>query len=597
MLAGRLKAEVRGMDFQVLGPLEVRAGGLAVHAGPPQQCTVLAALVVDAGRLVPVQVLMDRVWGSRPPPNARRTLHTHLTRVRRLLERGGAVDGHRVPLVRRTGGYVLEVDHDRVDLHRFRLGLDRARDLRCTDAQRVALLREALDLWRGDPLAGLAGEWAARTRERWRRQRLDATVDWATARMRVGSPNVVIEPLTDLLGEHPLDEPLAAALMRALHAVGRDADALDCYTAMRQRLVGDLGIDAGGALQDLHRAILRGTLEPVWPAPAPAAPAPAARRAADVVPAELPLAVPGFAGRTRELARLDALFSGTGQSPGAVVIAVLSGAAGVGKTALATHWARRVATRFPDGQLYVDLRGDLDAQLDLYRSQLVNRRVLVVLDNARDTDQVRPLLPDTPGCAVVVTSRNELTGLVVGEGAHPVIVDLLPVAEAHELLARRLGPGRVAAEPEAAGRIITRCAGLPLALAIVAARAATRPGSRLHALAGEICDVDGGPDAPAGGEAASDLRAVFSWRYRSLSAEAARLFGLLGTHPGPAVGAPVAASLAGVPVHRVRPLLAELVQAHLVTEHVPGRYTVHDLLRAYAAELRGVMPIVRCRSA
>jgi DNA-binding SARP family transcriptional activator/tetratricopeptide (TPR) repeat protein len=613
------------MDFRVLGPLEVRAGGAALEVGPPQQGTVLAALTVDAGRLVPVQVLMDRVWGSRPPPHARRTLHTYLTRIRRLLERGCATDDHQVRLVRRTGGYVLDVDHDRVDLHRFRHLLDRARDPRCTDAQRVVLLHESLGLWRGDPLAGLPGEWAARKRENWRRQRLDAAVDWAKAHIRVGSPNVVVEPLTDLLGEHPLDEPVAAVLMRALFAAGRGADALNCYTAIRKRLAADLGVDAGAELQELHRAILRGCVEPapampaspVPASPVPAPPASVPEPAAGVVPAQLPLEVSGFAGRTRELARLHALLPASRQAPGAVVIAVLSGSAGVGKSALAMHWAHRVAGNFPDGQLYVNLRGfhptgtamepaeavrrfldafevppqripaSLDAQAGLYRSLLADRRVLVVLDNARDTEQIRPLLPGAPGCAVVVTSRSQLTGLVAGDGAHPITLDLLSTVEAHELLTRRVGPDRVAAEPDAVDQIIARSARLPLALSIVAARAATHPGFPLHTLADELRAAHGGLDAFAGGEASSDLRAVFSWSYRALGDGAAGLFRLLGLHPGPDLTAPATASLAGVPIRRVRPLLDELTRAHLITEHVPGRYTAHDLLRAYAAELAG----------
>jgi tetratricopeptide (TPR) repeat protein/transcriptional regulator with XRE-family HTH domain len=334
------------------------------------------------------------------------------------------------------------------------------------------------------------------------------------------------------------------------------------------------------------------------------------------VPAQLPMDVPAFAGRSRELARLDAVLTGMSERPGAVVISALLGTAGVGKTALAIHWAHRVADRFPDGQLYINLRGfdpggqamrpaeairrfldglgvapqripaDLDAQAALYRSLLARRRVLVVLDNARDAEQVRLLLPGASGCLVLVTSRHQLPGLVAAEAAHPITLDLLTETEAHQLLTGRLGVDRLAAEPAPASEIIARCARLPLALAVVAARAATYPGFPLATLAAELRKAGAGLDAFAGDDGAGDdVRAVFSWSYRTLTDDAARLFRLLGLHPGPDITADAAASTTGLPAAEVRPLLAQLAHAHLITEHVPGRYTLHDLLRAYAAEL------------
>jgi tetratricopeptide (TPR) repeat protein len=297
-----------------------------------------------------------------------------------------------------------------------------------------------------------------------------------------------------------------------------------------------------------------------------------------------------------------------------VVISAIGGTAGVGKTALAVYWAHRVADRFPDGQLYVNLRGfdpggsvmdpaevvrrflhalgvepqrlpaDLDAQVALYRSYLAGRRMLVVLDNARDTAQVRPLLPGAPTCLVLVTSRNQLSGLVAADGAHPITLDLLLLEEARELLTRRLGADRVAAEPDAVAEIIVHCARLPLALAIVAARAATHPHRPLHTLASEMRETRDRLDMLTTDDPHTDVRAVFSWSYQALTPEAARLFRLLGLHPGPGISAPAAASLAALPVSRVRPLLAELAGAHLIVEPTPGRYTFHDLLRAYAVE-------------
>jgi tetratricopeptide (TPR) repeat protein len=226
----------------------------------------------------------------------------------------------------------------------------------------------------------------------------------------------------------------------------------------------------------------------------------------------------------------------------------------------------------------------LDPRAALYRSLLAGRRVLVVLDNARDVEQVRPLLPGSPGCAVVVTSRDQLAPLVAVAGAHPLSLDLLSDEEARDLLARRLGADRVAGEPDAVDEVIARCARLPLALSIAAAQAAIRPGFPLATLAGQLRAAADGLDAFNGGDPSTDVRVVFSWSYRTLSAGAARLFRLLGLHPGPDVAAPAAASLAGLPPAQARPLLAELARAHLLTEHAPGRYAFHDLLRLYAAE-------------
>jgi tetratricopeptide (TPR) repeat protein len=338
------------------------------------------------------------------------------------------------------------------------------------------------------------------------------------------------------------------------------------------------------------------------------------------VPRQLPVAPVSFTGRVRELDRLSQALTavvdipGDGGSAGVVVISAIAGTAGIGKTTLAVHWAHRVADRFPDGQLFVNLRGfdpggtvmdpaeavrgfldalgvpaeripvGLDAQAALYRSLLTGRRVLVVLDNARDPSQVRPLLPAAPGCRVLVTSRNQLSGLVAADGAHPVTLDLLSHEEAQELLARRLGPARVAAEPHAVEQIIARCARLPLALAVVAGRAVTHPNFPLATLAGELAETPDRLDALDGGDAATDVRAVFSWSYRALSPQAARLFRLMGLYPGPDISTPAAASLAGLPAPRLRPLLAELAWANLLGEHSPGRYAFHDLLRAYATE-------------
>jgi tetratricopeptide (TPR) repeat protein len=334
-----------------------------------------------------------------------------------------------------------------------------------------------------------------------------------------------------------------------------------------------------------------------------------------VVPRQLPASVRHFAGRAAELAALAALLEEGSQAGGTVVVSAIGGTAGIGKTALAIYWAHHVAHRFPDGQLYVNLRGfdstgavmvpgeavrifldafavsteripaDLNAQTALYRSLLAGKRMLVVLDNARDSAQVRPLLPGAPGCLVLVTSRNELSSLIAVEGAHPLTLNLFSESESQTLLSLRLGRTRLAAEPAAVKVIVAACARLPLALAIVAARAERHPQLPLATLAGELRDAHARLDALRAEDAISDVRAVLSWSYQRLSPDAARLFRLLGLHPGPDIAMPAVASLAGTPEERARRLIVELTEANLLAEPSPGRLTFHDLLRTYAREL------------
>ncbi|MFI7547404.1 BTAD domain-containing putative transcriptional regulator [Actinoplanes sp. NPDC049599] len=592
-----------GTEIRLLGPVEVRADGLVFDIGEPRRRTVLAALLVDAGRVVPSTTLVERVWGESPPGHAIRTLGSHVSRIRRVLERA-ATAGSSVAVVKFPGGYRLDVDRNQVDLHLFRRLVRQARDAGCSDQQRAELLRQAIALWRGEPLTGLAGDWAERIREHLGRERLDAVAAWAEAEVRVGNPGEVLGMLPELAEAHPLLEPLTAALMRAMITAGRPSEALELCRTHRRRLADEYGTDQSADLQKLYEAILRGELAAaVAPTPTPAA----------VVPVQLPVGVPGFAGRVEELARLDALPAD--HTDRTTVICAVSGAAGVGKTTLAVRAARRMSDRFPDGQLYLDLRGfdpagapvepgeglrtfldafdvppgripmSLDAKAGLYRSLLAGRRVLVVLDNARDSAQVRPLLPATPGCLVLITSRNRLAGLVATGGIHHVELALFTHDEAYDLLSRRLGEARLAAEPQAVEEIISRCAGLPLGMAIVAAQAVVQPRRPLTAIAAQLRQAPDTLDAFSSGDPAADVRTVFSWSYEILSDGAARLFRLLALAPGPATAEPAVASLAGLPVSRVRASLAELVGAHLIIETGPGRYAFHDLLRAYALEL------------
>jgi tetratricopeptide (TPR) repeat protein/transcriptional regulator with XRE-family HTH domain len=332
------------------------------------------------------------------------------------------------------------------------------------------------------------------------------------------------------------------------------------------------------------------------------------------VPRQLPAAVADFTGRAAELAALTRMLDNAGAGAvGTVVISAIGGTAGVGKTALALYWAHQAAGRFADGQLYVNLRGfdpsgapaapaeavrrfldalavpperippDPEAQAGLYRSLLADRKMLVVLDNARDEQQVRPLLPASPGSLVLVTSRNQLAGLAAAERARLLTVDVLTHDESVQLLTDRLDARRAAAEPEAVDEIARLCAHLPLALTVAAARAAVRPGFPIASLAADLRDTAGRLDALDSGDPAASVRAVFSWSYQQLSAEAARMFRLLGLHPGPDISVPAAASLAAVDKPEARRLLRELTRGCLIAEHVPGRHAFHDLLRAYAA--------------
>ncbi|MET7680526.1 BTAD domain-containing putative transcriptional regulator [Streptomyces sp. NPDC005423] len=632
------------VHVNLFGPVELSAGPYTMEVGPPQRRTVMAALAVEIGRPVAVATLIDRVWDGDPPDAARRAVHAHIARIRRVCEQATERGTQPLRLVRRSGGYVLDADPSQVDVHRFRQLIDRAHAAEQPDGTRALLLHQALGLWRGEPLSGLHGQWAARTRETWRRQRVDAAVGWARIEVRRHDAEAVIGPLTELLAEYPLVETLAETLMRALHDAGRSAEALDCYSVVRRRLAEELGTDPGPALRTVHQTILdgrrpaTGRRPPLPPpdsaraegsspiaelAPEPSAPRPPA--AADPqaaptpqpaeTPAQLPVAVRGFTGRDEEMTRLLSILDKAREDSPAVVISAVSGMAGVGKTALAVHWARQTESAFPDGQLYVNLRGfdprgsvvtpaeavrgfldafgvrperippGLEAQVGLYRSLLTGRRVLVLLDNAWDEQQVRPLLPGAAGCMALVTSRNRLTGLAVSEGAHLLSVDVLGPGAARNVLAQRIGADRLTAEADAARDIVARCAGLPLALAVVAARAAAQPHRPLGSLARELRQERNRLDALDAGEAASRVRAVFSWSYRALSGGAARLFRLLGLHPGPDAGLAAVAALAGIPAQETRELLSELTRGHLLSEHAPGRYVFHDLLRVYAGEL------------
>ncbi|MGH3875426.1 MAG: BTAD domain-containing putative transcriptional regulator [Actinophytocola sp.] len=581
------------LRIALLGEVTAEVDGRSVDLGPARQRCVLAALAVDAGRLVPADRLVERVWGTDTPRRGRATLHSHISRLR------GAFSGA-VAIVHRSGGYLLVLDRpDQVDLLRFRALCAEARG---EGPRAVALLTEALALWQGDPLTGLRGEWVDGERERWLRERLAAEHQLVDARLLAGQGEELVAQLAVRSTQDPFDERVAGQYMLALHRAGRSADALDYYRQLRERLVEELGTDPGSALQDLHRQILAADPQ-LLVAPRTAA------TASIVVPRQL-LAVPApFVGRRDELDRLDATLS-TGPGGGTALISSIGGAGGIGKTWLALTWGHRNLARFADGQLFVDLRGfspteqpahpvdvlggflaalgidrdrqpaDLDGRAELYRSLVADKRMLVVLDNATGTDQVTPLLPGGHHCTVLVTSRNQLRGLIARHGARPVPLDVLTDTDAHTLLVDALGPDRTAADEGAIAELIELCGGFPLALGLIAARAAADPHLPLRDIVAELRTL--GLNALDSDDPTASLPTVLSWSLRHLTDQQREVFALLGIAPGPDIGPPAAASVADLPERETHAVLAVLADASLIDRTPGGRYGMHDLLRAYA---------------
>ncbi|GAA1877791.1 AfsR/SARP family transcriptional regulator [Asanoa iriomotensis] len=558
------------MEFRLLGPVEVSNDGGRVGVGRRHERAVLAILLLEAGQSVSVARLVELIWSGEPPREARAVLQTYISRLRGLLGEGA-------PIVLRNGAYRIDVDPQAVDAHRFTALVGEARETDDPDT-RGKLLRDALALWRGPALAdvGPGRERLGARLEEARKTALDLRI---LADLEAGRHGELVGELTELAAGAPLDERLAAHLMTALFRDGRRADALAVYGRIRDRVRDQLGLDPGDELRQLHTAVLRDD-----PGLRPAPPGKG--------PAQLPAAVPDFVGRAALLDQLDG-FVADGRTTAAI-----DGAGGVGKTALAVRWAHRVADRFPDGQLFVNLRGyeaappvragdalarflralgvpgdripvDPDEAGALFRSEVAGRRVLILLDNAATAEQVRPLLPGSATCVVVVTSRAPLSDLTAGHGARRLTVDLLTEPEAVLLLRTIIGARRVDAEPDAARELVRSCGHLPLAVRIAAARLDAEPSTMLRDYVGAIEDDE-----------LSGVRATFRASYDHLSPPEQRLFRLLGAVPGTDVDAHAAAALAG----EEAPLDA-LVAAHLVTEPRAGRFGLHDLLRAYAREL------------
>ncbi|MEU1513338.1 BTAD domain-containing putative transcriptional regulator [Streptomyces sp. NPDC005811] len=615
-------SEVR---FAVLGTVRVWRDGTELHAGPPQQQAMLAVLLANAGNAVSLAALVDLLWGGAEPASATNVLRRYAGALRRTIEPGlPRMAAGRWLVGGGGGGYRIAVDADSLDLLRFRELYARARDARDGGraGEAVRLYAGALALWRGPVAAGIGTEVRGHPLfTQLDNERLTVAVEAADLALRHGEAGPVLPALQALADQHRLDEHVHSRLMLALSASGRQAEAVDVFHVLAGRLRTELGVRPSPLLAEAHRRIL---------AAAPAAPpaadqagqesGPSSRpgyRAVLPRPAQLPAEPAHFVGREDEVdGLLRQLVPGGRTAPVSptMIISAIGGMAGVGKTTLAIHLAYRVADRYPDGQLYVNLRGfdlngsamtpaeairgflenlgvppqqipdGLDAQAALYRSFLADRRMLVLLDNARDAEQVRPLLPGSAGCLVLITSRNQLSSLVAAHGAHPLQLDVMSAGSARESLVRRLGADRVEAEPEAVETIIALCGRLPLALSVITARALMNPLLPLAATAEQLLEAKGSLDAFEGTDPLTDIRAVFGWSYRTLSAGTARLFRLLSLHPGATFDIASAAALGGLTARGTRPLLAELVRAHLVGEEARGRHRLHDLLRAYARE-------------
>ncbi|MGY0389175.1 BTAD domain-containing putative transcriptional regulator [Nocardioides sp. WG-D5] len=586
------------MRVRVLGAVELICDDGTVQKLSRTRRTLLALLVAARGAPVSSDLLVEELWRGSPPATGVNLLHQRIRDLRR------ALGEHRHHLERRANGYAL-VGAD-VDQVRFEELVEQGcASADAGDHERASMLFDAaLGLWTGGAYGGVGeSQMIATEAARLDELRLVAVESRAAADLALGRQAAVVGDLGPFVQDNPLRERLWLLLMTALWHSGRTAEALDAYQRLFRLLRDELGVEPSKDVRDLHLRILDG--DDPEPTPEPAH--------EQIVPRQLPPVVAAFAGREDHLTMLDELAA---EDEGrAVVISAIAGTAGIGKTTLALYWAHRSAHHFPDGQVFVNLRGfdprdaldpldalgvvleafgversrqpqDIDGRAGLLRSRLADKRVLLVLDNARDSEQVRSLLPGSPGCVTLVTSRNRLSGLVAEAGAKPMELGLLDDVEAYELLAGRLGEDRLLAEPEAVERIIELCASLPLTLSVVAARAATRPAYALADLADELGESR--LDGFGGGR--GDLRATFSWSVRHLSDAAARLFRLIGLHPGPTLTVLAAASLAGVPRVRARRLLDELTEANLLTEVAPGRFVLHDLLREYAADLASHEP-------
>lgn len=582
-----------GTGFAVLGPVRVWRDGETRPAGSPQQRALLAALLLRESHTATADELIEDLWGEEPPSQALPAVRTYASRLRKIFDPG--------LLLSESGGYALRVESRALDLHvaqEMAQGAERLRD----DGDIAAasdLLNRTLGIWDGEPLAGVPGPYAEAQRvriEEWRLQLLESRIDMD---LTLGRHTEVVAELTALAAAHPLRERLRELLMLALYRSGRQSEALAVYADTRRLLADELGVDPRPQLVELQRSILQADPELVTSSHVPPTAWPDEPRR----PSQLPAPVPDFTGHASLVAELtDRLVSG--RSP-VLAVSALAGLGGVGKTSLAVHVAHQVRPHFPDGQLYVDLRGSHSQSVDpaavlgsflkslgapdsaipgpleeraaLYRATLEGRRVLVLLDNARDAAQVRPLLPGSDGCAVLITGRSRMLDLA---GAHLVDLDALSPDEALQLFARIVGEERVAAEREATLEVVEACGLLPLAIRIAASRLAARRTWTVSVIAAKLADERRRLDELQAGDLA--VKATFELGYGQLGPAQARAFRLVSLADGPDISLAAAAAVLDLPVEETEDLLESLVGTSLLEADAPGRYRYHSLVRLFA---------------
>jgi DNA-binding SARP family transcriptional activator len=589
------------VDFRVLGPVELWAAGQRRDLGSAKERCVLAVLLWALGNPVAADSLVDRVWGENPPPKARDSLYSYIARLRGRLRQAGE-DGQ-ARLVSGSGTYTLEADPETVDLYRFRRLRAQARAIGDSgdDEQAALLLREADGLWRGEPLTGLAGSWVGRARASLADERLAATLDRVAAELRLGRHADVLGEITDLIADHPFVETLVEHLMVALYRCGRQAEALQAYRQARQRLTEELGADPSPSLRDLHQQILRGDAglarSPLgtWTSRAPTFD-------------NLPRDIPNFTGRAAEMRQL--LAAATAEpARTAVVIQAIDGMAGAGKSTLALHAAHQLHDHFPDARIYLHLHAHdahrrpldpaaglgtllrilgvpadhiprtLEERATLWRTQLASRRAIIVLDDAASQEQVAPLLPGTPSCLVIITSRNRLAGL---SGVRALSLGVLSGADAAALFANIAGSHR-ASDGESVAEITRLCGYLPLAIHLVASRLAHRPAWSVADLAQRLSDT-----GDRTGEIYlenPEIAASFALSYQELSTEQQQLFRQMSLHPGPDFTLAAAAASACTALADCERCVTALLDHRMLEEPARGRFRYQDLIGAYARDL------------
>ncbi|MFI9848374.1 BTAD domain-containing putative transcriptional regulator [Nonomuraea sp. NPDC051941] len=603
------------MEYRLLGPVELWREGRSISIVGQKQRTLLAILVLNANQVVSHDRLMSTLWGTDIPASGRKLLHNHLWSLRRLLSAP-------TDLATTPAGYRLSVPPNGSDLAVFSAGTRAARtSLVAGDPLRAAdQFREALALWRGSALAGTRDELVLTDGASLEELRITALADRIESDLRLGRHADLIGELRHLVTEYPLQERLRGQLMTALHHSGRTGEALEEYQIGRRHLRRELGLEPGQQLSALHQTILSAT-----PTAEPASPdmtGTGARRHS-LIPRQLPADIVRFTGREDSLNELDLLLS---RETTAVTTAVVTGAPGIGKTALAIRWGHRRVSYFPDGQLHIDLRGyspgepvtamqalhhllhglgitqdaiphEMGEREALYRSLLADRRLLLVLDNASGADQIRPLLPGSSHCKVVVTSRDSLRGLAATHDVRTVILDVMSEKEALSLLAAMLGGERVGHETPAVESLARLCGYLPLALRLAAAHLTSQPtlpiGDFVDSLLGDdrlaALDVQGDPGI--------GVRSVFERSYQGLMPRHQRIFRMIGLHPGPDIGLDEIIVMTGETHADIGAALDALVNGHLVYRNADGRYVLHDLVWLFAREISQVHDGERARDA